>query len=174
MSPTIGQILIRIDLFKSISSGLLLRLKGSLSGRHVVSPFEGLLEFVVRWPPIFEFKNIFMIMLSSHAVQFIPQSSTNSISGERFNFPIIFMLNIDNTGRRGEECGLTISVIFCVEGESVKFSLYVVPHNCNLSQTSIERFSCWHVNVISQSEDIVVFFVLECVRVHIEKSSTIS
>lgn len=84
------------------------------------------------------------------------------------------MLNSCHTGRRSEDADLGIAIVVSVEGKSVEFSFDVMSDDCNLGDSSVERFCGGGVDDIAKTEDIVVFLMLEGVWVYVKVSGRVS
>ena len=58
-------------------------------------------------------------------------------------------------------------VIFCIHRQTIYLSLNVVSDNGNLVDASVEGFCGRYIEDIANSENIVVFFVLQSVFINI-------
>ena len=84
------------------------------------------------------------------------------------------MLNTDDVALTHRDVRLGISIVFGIKGQVIEVSLDVVPHNCNLRQSSVEGLGGWCVDNITQTKNISILFVLKSLPIHIQESRFIS
>ena len=83
------------------------------------------------------------------ALEHVSDGSADAIGGKGYLLPFVFVFDADNIALADGDVGLGVAIVFGIEGQVIKISLDVVPHDCYLGQSSVESFGGWCVDNIT-------------------------
>lgn len=69
--------------------------------------------------------------------------------------------------------GFCVSVVLSVQRKTVQFSFDVVSEDVNLGDSTVESLGGWDVGDVSQTENVVIFCMLESSWVDIQQSGAV-